>query len=134
MKSIEQAISESTCHKRVTVCALYEEVYPHVYYALVCESNRCCPPNGVCARLGVSQQRDGYTGTECGSKHAEEVALAALPEGAHPRYAIIYGHIWPCIPCEEKLRAAGVTKIDVKPCGGTGLREAGYLGKQEGGE
>jgi deoxycytidylate deaminase len=112
MKSIEQAKAESTCQKRVTVVQIIDEKG----YIVACESNRCAPEGRTCHRMGVVQGKENYdTHSHCNWAHAEINAINALPEGAKPKKAILYGHDFYCQPCEDALRAVGVTEFKVKP-------------------
>ncbi len=107
-------IAESTCLKRVTVC----ELYAADGSLLARESNRCDPPNGLCCRIGVSNGKSDYPShTNCNWTHAEVMALRSC-EGV-PVKAIIYGHDFACPDCEDKLKARGVTSIEMVPerCG-----------------
>lgn len=113
------AVAASTCLKRVVVCELYDERGR----LLATESNRCSPPDGICARLGQRDQQAAYpVESSCGWEHAEQRALAALYNDDAPHRAVIYGHDFPCPDCERSLRAAGVMLFDVQQAPDTGLR------------
>jgi deoxycytidylate deaminase len=108
IKSFQQAHAESTCQKRVTVVELYDAAGN----LLARESNRCAPEGGTCHRLGVVQGKENYdVHSHCNWTHAEINALAALPKGARPYTAKLYGHSFYCDACEAALRAAGVQKL-----------------------
>jgi deoxycytidylate deaminase len=119
-EAVQIAALNSTCLKRAVVCVLYDEAGRLV----VARSNRCNPPDSVCARMGVRQGQEGYpVDSECNWTHAEIRAVAAIPPGVKVVRAVLYGHGFPCAACEAALRAAGVTEIQVVPEGhGTGLR------------
>ena len=119
MKTIEQAAAESTCLKRVVVC----EIYDGQGELLARESNRCNPPDGKCCRMGAVSVQSGYPeASDCMWTHAEEMAILSLPDRSSPTRATVYGHSFPCPPCERKLRAAGVKDIYVARHEATGLR------------
>lgn len=110
---------ESTCQKRIVICALFDK-YGNL---LSIGTNHCTPPDGGCVRLGTVSTKAGYSNAGCNSTHAEEEALNALQEGQQAHIAQIYGHDFACRPCEEKLRAHGVQDISIYPGGyGSGLR------------
>jgi len=112
MKSMREVIAESTCQKRVTVC----EIYNYLGKLLSRESNRCNPAGGSCHRLGVSQDKSNYDkDSECNWTHAEIMAINALPKNSFPYMAILMGHRFTCLNCEEALRNAGVKKIYIVP-------------------
>ncbi len=119
MKQIGEAAKESTCQKRITVCVIYDKEGS----ILACESNRCSPDNGICERLGIVQNKEGYGEKNCNWTHAEVMATKALPKNSKPYRAIVYGHDFICIPCEKVLHEYGIEKIEIIPSGyGTGLR------------
>jgi deoxycytidylate deaminase len=110
MKTFKEAIEESTCQKRATVC----EIYDANWILLSRESNRCNPEGGTCHRLGLVQNKDNYDkDSHCNWTHAEINAIAALPEGSTPFEAIVYGHNFACQNCENALKAAGVQRISI---------------------
>jgi deoxycytidylate deaminase len=110
IKSFEQAHGESTCQKRVTVVELYDAAGN----LLARESNRCAPSGGTCHRLGVMQGKENYdVNSHCNWTHAEINALNALPKGAVPKTAMLWGHSFYCDACEWALRAAGVETFGV---------------------
>lgn len=116
-KSLQVAASESTCAKRVTVCALYDGEGN----LLAVESNRCSPPGRVCGRLDVANTKQDYPSTaSCNWEHAERRALAALPAGSAPRQAVLHGHDFYCNECEAALVAAGVVNLTIARGSGIG--------------
>ncbi len=117
-KSFISVVAESTCLKRVTVCELFNADGR----LIARESNRCNPPNGICARATVRQGKEGYAVTaECNWAHAEARALDECI--GNPVTAIVYGHDFACPECERKLRAAGVADIQIIPkYDGVGIR------------
>lgn len=120
-KTIEETASESTCLKRVVVCDIYDVDGK----LLSRESNRCTPPDGKCCRMAIVSQKEGYPEhSTCNWTHAEEMAISALPSGSVPHAANLYGHDFPCPPCEQKLMAVGVKVITTQPHPMTGPREA----------
>lgn len=119
MTSFEQAVTESTCRKRIVVCELYDAEGTLLARA----SNRCNPPGGICARMERQDGQATYpTHSECGWTHAEVMAVAALTAGISPTRAILYGHDFPCPACEDALRKAGVIDIEVRQSPATGPR------------
>jgi deoxycytidylate deaminase len=120
MNSVSTAAAESTCRKRVTVCAIYDAAGN----TLACESNRCEPPNGQCTRMVVVNGKEGYPSTStCNWSHAEQRAAKAVPEGAQATTAVLYGHDFLCGDCEAALKAIGVTTIHIVPAShGVGVR------------
>jgi hypothetical protein len=120
MKTTEQAIAESTCRKRVTLCVIYDARGT----VLACESNRCAPPNGECTRMSVANGKADYPSTStCNWSHAEQRAAQAVPVGSVPTVAVLYGHDFVCGDCEAALKAIGVTTINVVPNSeGVGVR------------
>lgn len=120
MNHIEQAASCSNCQKRVVVCILYDKDDNIVGTGF----NSCTPPEGVCARLQMTQGKTGYTGTECNSTHSEAQALFNMNKaGKKAVRAEVYGHNFACGACEKLLHEAGIYDIKIIPEGfGTGLR------------
>lgn len=109
-KEFIQAYHESTCQKRVTVVALLDKDGN----VLSRESNRCNPDGGTCHRLGIVQNVNNYdVHSSCNWTHAEIMAIKALPEGARPYKAILYGHDFYCQTCENALKAAGVEEFEI---------------------
>jgi len=109
LKTFEEAIQESTCQKRITVC----EIYDADGKLLSRESNRCSPEGDVCCRLGVIQTKDNYDKeSSCNWIHAEIMAINAL-KGGVPENAILYGHDFLCDNCEEALKGIGVKVIKI---------------------
>lgn len=107
---MRQVHHESTCQKRTTIVELYDQTGN----LLSRESNRCNPTGGTCHRLGLVQTKEGYDiHSHCNWTHAEVNALAALPAGAIPYRALLYGHSFYCDNCEGQLRKAGVQVLDV---------------------
>lgn len=112
MKSLATVAAESTCLKRVTVCTILDRAGD----VISMESNRCNPPNGQCARLGLSQDKPDYsTQCTCNWEHAEVRAIAALDKDAVPSRAIVCGHEFCCPACEKALNGIGITDIEVVP-------------------
>lgn len=110
LSRIKQAISESTCQKRVTVCVIMDANWN----VLSIGSNRCDPEGGTCHRLGISQDKSNYdTHSHCNWTHAEIRAIETLKEGAEAYEAVLYGHDFYCNGCEEELRKVGVRKFTV---------------------
>src|SRR4051812_42473278 len=88
-RTVEQAATESTCLKRVTVC----EILDANRNVLACESNRCSPPDGKCCRMGLVSVKDGYPEySSCRWTHAEEMSINSLPPESQPVVAVVYGH------------------------------------------
>lgn len=114
LRSFRKVSQESTCQKRVTVCELLERHRSGAWQVVARESNRCEPLGGACHRMGRADLQALYPETsECNWIHAERMAIAAIPPGRRPTRAIIYGHDFPCPPCEAALRAAGVDRIEI---------------------
>ncbi len=110
LKSFDFVTTQSTCQKRVIVC----EIYDAQGVLLARESNRCNPEGGTCHRLGLVQAKEGYdVNSSCNWTHAEINALAALPAGAQPHKAVVYGHTFFCSPCEQALRDVGVVLFEI---------------------
>ncbi len=125
------ATNLSNCQKRAVVCVLYNDTGQ----AIACGWNLCCPPDGVCPRIGVQQKKATYSNEGCQALHAEEGALGALYDANIERFILrlpaikavradVYGHDFACPSCEQKLKQAGITTINIIPSGlGTGLRK-----------
>lgn len=110
-KLILEAVTRSTCQKRITVCVIYDRDGD----VLSVESNRCDPEGGRCHRMGLIQTKGDYdTTSQCNWTHAEMMALKSLPEGSKPYCAVIYGHTFLCDPCEQSLKEAGVEIFETK--------------------
>lgn len=128
LRELARAAFESTCQKRVTVCAIFDAGGD----LLAAESNRCEPgeaSSGKCTRLMRSDEREAYPlESDCNWTHAEIMAVRSLTSGRIPYRAVIFGHDWPCPACELALFEAGVEKIEVEPARrpdvGIGLRAA----------
>jgi deoxycytidylate deaminase len=110
IKEFDAVVAESTCQKRITIC----EIYDKDYNLLSRESNRCEPDNGICARLGVIQNKENYdVHSQCNWIHAEIRAVYSLPSESKPYLSILYGHDFYCDACEKTLKEAGVQKLEV---------------------
>lgn len=109
MKTFNEAVKESTCQKRVTVC----EIYDKLGNLLSRESNRCNPDNGVCSRLGVVNTKSNYPSIGCNWTHAEINAIDNLEVYHEPYKAILYGHDFLCDDCENALKAVGVLELEI---------------------
>lgn len=110
MKSFQEALEESTCHKRAIIC----EIFDINGKLLSRESNRCNPEGGKCHRLGISQNKDNYdTTSHCNWTHAEIMAIMNLPSDSVPYKAVIHGHDFACEKCEIELKKAGVGVIQI---------------------
>lgn len=110
MKDLKEVLGESTCLKRATAC----EIRDREGNTLSFESNRCNPPEGKCARVGMIQGKAEYPSqSSCNWEHAEIRAIKALPEGSKPYRAILYGHLFFCNNCEDALRRAGCEQLDI---------------------
>lgn len=120
---------ESTCHKRVTVC----EIFDQHGTMLARESNRCNPEGGSCHRMTTSNTREAYPkDSECNWTHAEIMAINALSASARPYSAFVYGHDFPCPSCEAALRARGVALIEcISGRQGVGVRSEPYTPPNE---
>jgi deoxycytidylate deaminase len=102
--------SESTCQKRAVVCVLVSKEGRVVSSG----ANRCDPPDGVCSRLELVQNKENYdTTSSCNWSHAEVQAISNLPEGYKPYRAILKGHEFYCDPCEQSLKAIGVVEFEI---------------------
>lgn len=111
--------SFSNCQKRITACVLFDAENRPAGFGY----NRCAPPTTGCARLGMKQAKEGYTGDECETIHAEIMALRSAHPKRPPVSAVVYGHEFACPTCEKALKDAGITSIRIVPEGyGTGLR------------
>lgn len=118
-RKVMETASLCNCQKRVIVCIL-KNIEGRI---LSCGSNHCDPPDGICQRLNMKQSKDKYTGNECRTIHAEIAALKAMPKGAKPFRAIVYGHDFICKECEKALLEAGVEAFKIIPSSDyTGLR------------
>lgn len=105
IKSFEIVTQESTCQKRTVVCELFDEQGE----LLARESNRCTPNGGICQRLEVHQNKDSYdVVSHCNWTHAEIMAINALPVGSQPYRALLRGHDFYCIQCENSLKKVGI--------------------------
>lgn len=110
IKSIDQATTESTCQKRITMVEIYDEQNN----LLSRESNRCNPSGGTCHRIGVFNGKENYPAdSHCNWTHAEIMAIKSLPENSKPYKAILYGHDFYCEPCETALKNVGVKIFEV---------------------
>lgn len=110
INTFEQAVAQSTCQKRITIC----EIYDIEYNLLSRESNRCEPDNGVCSRFDVKQNKDNYdTESNCNWTHAEIRAIQSLPSNSKPYLSILYGHNFYCDACEQALKDAGVQIFEI---------------------
>lgn len=107
----------SNCQKRVTVCILFDTENRPAGFGY----NFCAPPTPICPRLGLSQTKEKYTGTECETIHAEIMALRSTHPKRPPISAVLYGHDFVCLECEEALKKARIKNIQVVSEGyGTG--------------
>ena len=121
MISYIHVAQQSTCQKRVTLCVIYDRNGR----VLAADSNRCAPPDGVCQRLGVVQQKENYSTESCNWEHAEARAVAYAMKYARsaPHRAVLYGHDFICDACENALKSIGVVEFDIIPeAPGCGLR------------
>jgi deoxycytidylate deaminase len=111
LKELFEAVAtESTCQKRPVVCILVSKEGRVVSSG----ANRCEPEGGLCARLNINQNKENYdTTSTCNWSHAEIQAIANLPEGYKPHFAILKGHQFFCQPCEDALKAVGVTEFEI---------------------
>lgn len=106
----EAVATESTCQKRAVVCILVSKEGRVVSSG----ANRCDPPDGVCSRLGLIQNKENYdTASTCNWSHSEVQALNNIPIGLKPYKAILKGHDFYCTPCENRLKAAGVVEFEI---------------------
>lgn len=118
---VQVVANESTCHKRVTVCLIFDANG----VVVASEANRCNPPGGKCQRLCVSQGKGEYpSDSTCNWEHAERRAAGMVRADAErPLSAIVYGHDFACADCEALLKSIGVKEILIQASGfGTGLR------------
>jgi deoxycytidylate deaminase len=117
---LEREVKQSTCAKRVIVCALFDASDKLIALG----SNKCEQPENGCPRIGKVSERENYEPTTaCAAVHAEIDALGKVPENKEPIRAEVYGHEFACLDCEQALKAAGVQDITIIPKGyGTGLR------------
>jgi len=107
---IEAVATTSTCQKRPVVCILLSKEGKVVSYG----ANSCDPPNGICTRLGVVQNKENYDVTStCNWTHAEISAIAALPTTYQAYKAVLKGHEFFCQPCEDALKEIGVKEFEV---------------------
>lgn len=111
LKELFKAVStESTCQKRAVVCILVSKEGKVVSSG----ANRCDPPDGVCSRLGLIQNKENYdVESTCNWSHSEIQAIKNLPQGYKPYKAILKGHEFYCQPCEDALRAIGVEVFEI---------------------
>jgi deoxycytidylate deaminase len=107
---IEAVARESTCQKRPVVCVLISKEGKVVSSG----ANTCEPEGGICARLGVVQNKENYdTTSECGWTHAEVHAIKNLPERYKAHTAVLKGHEFFCQPCEDALKEIGVENFKI---------------------
>lgn len=96
------------CLKRKVVCKLFDRAGNLISEGV----NQCDPEGGKCARIGIKEGKENYSGIGCNSTHAEEIAIQKL-DGKIPYKAILTGHDFYCDPCEQKLREKGVKEFAV---------------------
>lgn len=124
---ILRAVEQSTCHKRITVAAIYDDKRN----VLSVQSNRCDPPDGICQRLGVVNTKENYPVESCNWTHAERRAIEALPEWMlkseyyKPHRLDLYGHDFLCNDCENLARSIGITEFNIIPGNKFGTGERG---------
>ena len=117
---VHQGVHQSTCRKRAVVCILKDR-HGNV---LSMGANHCAPLGGRCAREGQSNGKADYPmSATCNWTHAKINAISALPVGARPIRAELWGHDFFCDPCQLALEAAGIVSTVIHPEGyGSGLR------------
>lgn len=105
-------LPKSTCQKRSVVCVLLNAQNRIISYGV----NSCNPEGGTCHRLGLVQDKSNYDhSSNCRWVHAEIDALKHLLHGEEytPYKAVLYGHEFFCLDCENELKKQGVVEFQI---------------------